>query len=535
MPGTLDQSRFVRLAALAGGLALFVSACAANQAPPSIAPRAGGQLVVQVPDSLNDAGRVPSVALDQDGNPAVAYLLLKAPVKKGEIPPPVIAGQPQPPAVLLGTQASGVWSRVSVTKQSQSPDQGEAEGIAYKDGMAGPPVHTGLAVDAQGKHHVAWSAATGLYYDDDAGGAFDDPVKVTDGQTYGAAIALGSDGSPWISFYLASGLRVAHRVGTGWKIEDVAPGAGPGGGAGVVSAIAVAQDGTTLIAYGDHGHTMLARSAGGGWNTEAVPGDGGVGVSMALDKSGNPHLAYYDEAGHVRHAHSVGGGPWEVTDLATVTAKTGGVSASWSTGIALDDKGIHYVTWADTGRDDIMFATNSSGTFQSSAVPDSLGGANPSIAVNTDGKKLALAWYDTVNENLEVGLPPAGGLVFAFSPQPKATATAATTAPAAKCSPSGTTVKVMAKGIAFDTDCLAARANTSFTIAFDNQDAGIQHNVAIYESATSLTSPLFKGDIFAGVKTEDYKVDALPAGSYYFQCDVHGAAMSGTFVVAATK
>ena len=133
VPGTLDQPRFVRLAALAGSLALFVSACAANQNPPSIAPRAGGQLVVQVPDSLNDAGRVPSVALDQNGNPAIAYLLLKAPVKKGEIPPPVIAGQPQPPAVVLATQANGAWSRVSVTKQSLSPDQGEAEGIAYKD------------------------------------------------------------------------------------------------------------------------------------------------------------------------------------------------------------------------------------------------------------------------------------------------------------------------------------------------------------------------------------------------------------------
>src|SRR5438093_11198773 len=118
VPGTVRHSRFVRLAALAGSLALFASACAANQAPPSIAPRAGGQLVVQVPDSLNDAGRVPSVGLDQDGNPAVAYLLLKAPVKKGEIPPPVIAGQPQPPAVVLATQANGAWSRVPVTKQS---------------------------------------------------------------------------------------------------------------------------------------------------------------------------------------------------------------------------------------------------------------------------------------------------------------------------------------------------------------------------------------------------------------------------------
>jgi len=537
VPGTLDQSRFVRLAALAGSLAaLFVSACAANQNPPSIAPRAGGQLVVQVPDSLNDAGRVPSVALDQNGNPAIAYLLLKAPVKKGEIPPPVIAGQPQPPAVVLATQANGAWSRVSVTKQSLSPDQGEAEGIAYKDKMAGPPVHTGLAVDAQGKHHVAWSAATGLYYDDDAGGAFGDPVKVTGGQTYGAAIALSPDGSPWISFYLASGLRVAHRVGTGWKVEDVAPGAGPGGGAGVLSAIGVAQDGTTLIAYGDHGHTMLARSSGGGWNTEAVPGDGGLGVSMALDKSGNPHLAYYDGGGHVRHAHSLGGGPWEVTDLATVTSKSGGATAAWSTGIALDDKGVHYVTWADTGRNDVVFATNSGGTFRSSVVPDSLGGANPSIAVSADGKKLALAWYDTVNENLEVASPSAGGLAFAFSPPPR-TAAASPSASAAQCSPSGTTLKVTAKGIAFDTNCLAAPAGKAVTIDFSNQDAGTPHNVDIYTTSptsggTHLAGAKDVSDTVTGVASTTYDVSPLKKGQYYFQCDIHPQQMFGTFIVS---
>ena len=34
-----------------------------------------------------------------------------------------------------------------------------------------------------------------------------------------------------------------------------------------------------------------------------------------------------------------------------------------------------------------------------------------------------------------------------------------------------------------------------------------------------------------GPETKTFTGPALPAGKYYFQCDVHGPAMSGTLVV----
>jgi len=112
-------------------------------------------------------------------------------------------------------------------------------------------------------------------------------------------------------------------------------------------------------------------------------------------------------------------------------------------------------------------------------------------------------------------------------PMPTETSSAA---PAA-CEPNGTTLSIAALNVAFDTDCLAAPADTPFTIEFDNQDAGVLHNVSIYTDDTA-TKALFTGESVTGPKQATYAVKALPAGTYFFRCDVHPATMTGTFVVS---
>jgi plastocyanin len=97
------------------------------------------------------------------------------------------------------------------------------------------------------------------------------------------------------------------------------------------------------------------------------------------------------------------------------------------------------------------------------------------------------------------------------------------------CAPSGTKFRVSAHNFEFDTTCLAAPANTPFTITLDNQDAGQTHNVAIYTNS-SATTTLFQGDLIFGIGTGLYRVKALPAGRYFFRCDVHPQ-MNGTFNV----
>jgi plastocyanin len=106
--------------------------------------------------------------------------------------------------------------------------------------------------------------------------------------------------------------------------------------------------------------------------------------------------------------------------------------------------------------------------------------------------------------------------------------------PAAACSPSGNTVTEVAQGLAFSKDCLAAPAQTAFTIDFDNKDAGVPHNIHIFSedpSANPGAESLFMGDLITGSTTTTYQVSALPAGSYFFHCDVHPTTMRGTFVV----
>jgi plastocyanin len=88
-------------------------------------------------------------------------------------------------------------------------------------------------------------------------------------------------------------------------------------------------------------------------------------------------------------------------------------------------------------------------------------------------------------------------------------------------------VNVKALNIAFDPTALEAPAGQAFTLHFDNQDAGIPHNIQILDPAGASA---FKGDIFNGAGAKDYNVPALQAGAYKFVCDVHPN-MTGTLTV----
>ena len=77
----------------------------------------------------------------------------------------------------------------------------------------------------------------------------------------------------------------------------------------------------------------------------------------------------------------------------------------------------------------------------------------------------------------------------------------------------------------FVPDTLTAPGDEAFVLDFANEDAGVQHNVAIYRDASAEES-LFVGDLITD-QTVAYQVPALEPGEYFFRCDVHPQ-MNGT-------
>jgi plastocyanin len=76
---------------------------------------------------------------------------------------------------------------------------------------------------------------------------------------------------------------------------------------------------------------------------------------------------------------------------------------------------------------------------------------------------------------------------------------------------------------------LTAPADIDFTICFDNQDASVQHNVDVFDQqgGTSIAA----GGILTGPASELLDVPGQPAGTYFYQCDVHPTTMTGTLTV----
>jgi plastocyanin len=90
---------------------------------------------------------------------------------------------------------------------------------------------------------------------------------------------------------------------------------------------------------------------------------------------------------------------------------------------------------------------------------------------------------------------------------------------------------VVAEGQAFDKDRIALPAGAPTTITFENRDAGIPHNLAIYRDE-AYTDPVFPpGEPFPGPARQTYEVPPLEPGTLYFRCDVHPTTMEGTVVV----
>ena len=108
-------------------------------------------------------------------------------------------------------------------------------------------------------------------------------------------------------------------------------------------------------------------------------------------------------------------------------------------------------------------------------------------------------------------------------------APAATGAAPTPSAPGETVLQLRASNLLFDKRALTASPGP-VTIQFDNADAGVLHNFALYNNS-SAAQKIFGGDLITGPAVTNYKFTAPAAGTYYFRCDVHPDTMNGSFTV----
>jgi plastocyanin len=569
VPGIPRVKRAAKVAVALVAAALVGSACAPQSAPPDIPVSFGdSDLLTQVVDQVYDVGRSPSVGLNEGGDPSIAYLLLQPKLKKGAIPPPLLANTPQPPSVVLASEESGVWTRRNVTANEEGGGKGTAAEIADKDGFYDGQATVALAVDGKGFHHVAWSTPSGVFYAADQavklGGdketlAFGgDPQEVASGSALGVSIAVSEDGTPWIAYLSGGHVDVATLSGTKWAVTEVD--IATSGGVAMRTAIALVQ-GKPLVTYQAPGGLTIAAPTelgnmlgmGGttefGWASEPIAdaGSPALGLSMVVPASaGQPVLAFIQSNGQVSVAARAGTARWTVARAGNVgTSVEGGADPTALTaGLGSDSAGNLWLAWPNLTDGTITLARGSVSalSFRPTDVPESLGGWSPSVAVAEDGKHAAVTWYDSVNRHLMVaslvqGPPEVAIPSPSFSPFPSPSPSGAL-----PCFPTGSTDLTIdapsgAAGSGFSTTCLAVKPDTDFTVAFDNADQA-PHNFAIYtdSQATKLLGGATSAtDIVAPGASTTYQVSGLPTGTYFFRCDVHPTTMTGQFVVTAKK
>jgi len=101
---------------------------------------------------------------------------------------------------------------------------------------------------------------------------------------------------------------------------------------------------------------------------------------------------------------------------------------------------------------------------------------------------------------------------------------------AGECSgAASTSLRIVASGTRFDTNCLIGTANQALTLSYENKDS-TNHGIVFLESHTS-AEPFFRVEVFTGPRTQSVTIPPQRPGTYAFHCQVHPSAMSGTFVV----
>lgn len=88
--------------------------------------------------------------------------------------------------------------------------------------------------------------------------------------------------------------------------------------------------------------------------------------------------------------------------------------------------------------------------------------------------------------------------------------------------------EITADDIAFNASTITSPADQPFTVSFINAE-NQPHNFAVYTEEGG--EEIAVGDVINEGETNEVEIEGLPAGEYFFVCDVHSGEMKGTLIV----
>lgn len=241
---------------------------------------------------LNGTGGTPSIAVDLDGEPHVAY-------SSGDAAP-ILDFSETDWNFMHAWREVGVWHHEPVDLDTDG---------GFSD----------IEVDATGTIHVAYSASegTGISYGwkDTLGWHVE---SVATNGTQARDLALAADGTPHIVYFASRDPAIARVIhayrpaGGLWVFEYVDAGARP--------SIAIDSLDRVHVAYGRDGTLRYAIQDTTGWSFElADEGPTAMTTSIALDLFDRPHIAYQQRigaglndpcCGHLEYAMRGSDGTW---------------------------------------------------------------------------------------------------------------------------------------------------------------------------------------------------------------------------------